>query len=222
MKTLNHAAAFFDVDETLLNLKSMFSFLRYAYAHQYPQTGAQDYHMALIALQNEARTTTRAQVNHQYYALYQGWQRADVAALAAEWFKGINQPQNYLAPALMRLHWHQAQGHQVVLVSGACQEILAPLAAFLGVNATLGVCLESDEQGVLSGLIEGVQTIGVGKAQVVIDYMRRHRLCASTCYAYGDHITDVPMLEAVGHPYVVNAQEAMLAWASQHGVEVLT
>ncbi|MBP6861211.1 MAG: HAD family hydrolase [Neisseriaceae bacterium] len=219
---LTHSAAFFDVDETLWQLKSMFSFLRYVYVRQAPKTGANAYQLAMATLLAEAKTGTRAQTNHQYYALYQGWAQADIVAWAAEWFEEVNQPENYLEPAFSRLKWHQAQGHQVVLISGACVEILAPLAQSLAVSATFGVRLEIDGAGLYTGLIEGVQTIGPGKAQVLNQYVQQQRLQASACYAYGDHITDVPMLEAVGHPYVVNAQEDMLAWASQRGVEVLT
>jgi phosphoserine phosphatase len=64
--------------------------------------------------------------------------------------------------------------------------------------------------------------IGQGKAEAVRDFLATHGARAEECFAYGDHITDLSMLEAVGHPVAVIGDPKLAQHAQQRRWETLT
>jgi phosphoserine phosphatase len=99
-------------------------------------------------------------------------------------------------------------------------EILEPLARELGVVHCLATRLEEHE-GRYTGEIEGLQMIGQGKADAVRAFLATRGARAAECFAYGDHHTDVPMLEAVGHPVAVIGDPRLAEHARRERWEVL-
>jgi HAD superfamily phosphoserine phosphatase-like hydrolase len=89
------------------------------------------------------------------------------------------------------------------MVSGSFAALLAPLAEELGISAVIAAPLEIHD-GLNTGRLSGKPTIGQGKAEGMLAFTRQHRLQPQHCYAYGDDISDIPMLENVGHPCMVN------------------
>ena len=120
---------------------------------------------------------------------------------------------HFFRPAVERVAWHAAQGHAIVLVSGT----LAPLArtaavvlaaklAFRGISGSIEVCATELEEvdGRWTGRILGPAMFGDAKAESVKRFAREHGVRLERSYAYADSLSDLPMLEAVGRPVVVN------------------
>jgi len=207
--------AFFDVDETLIGLKSMFSFRAYLHRRILGQhVGRQtedEAHRAMAELQ--ASGASRLDVNRHFYRTLQGRSRAMVCACARDWYAQQRQlPGFFVRPVLERLRAHQARGVAAVMVSGSCSEILAPLAQDLGVEHLLVTRLEV-LGGVFTGEVLGMPAIGEGKRLLVECFLQHTQANPADCFAYGDHLSDLPMLELVGHPVVVMRDDDLVAVA---------
>lgn len=215
--------AFFDVDETLIDMKSMFSFRAWYYAERHGAIGgaiadwiAQRRLRRLLAQGRE-----RSDVNRAYYRAFRGHERGELAASARRWFaQASRQPGFYIAPVLCALQRHRADGIEPVFVSGSALEIIEPLADALDVRHLL-VNRMAVEQERYTGELLAPQTIGTGKREAVQAFLAAHGADGAQCYGYGDHLSDLPLLEAVGHPTVVAHDRAMAELANARGWPVL-
>lgn len=201
-------SAFFDVDGTLISIKSMFSFLDYL-LEQLGTNDSPEVRVYRRRLQQMiAEEQPREAINSFYYSIYAGLEVALVQRLGRAWYAQVrNSDGLFFGRMLEEVRWHQAQGASTVLVSGSFAAILAPLAEELGVAFLIAAPLEIRE-GRYTGRLTGQPTIGQGKAAGVQAFTREHRLQLQRCYAYGDDISDVPMLEQVGYPVMVNPDPA--------------
>ncbi len=207
--------AFFDVDETLIGLKSMFSFRAFFHRQSLgPELGrlAED-EAQLGLLELLTKGASRVEVNRHFYRTLQGRNRAAVCASAQDWYaQHRHLPGFFVGPVLDRLRAHQEQGVGVALVSGSCAEILLPLAQDLGVEHLLVTQLEV-LGGSFTGEVVGMPAIGEGKRLLVQRFLQHHQVDPAQCYAYGDHLSDLPMLELVGHPVVVARNDDLVTLA---------
>src|SRR5690606_27445692 len=121
--------------------------------------------------------------------------------------------------ALDLMRAHQRDGHKVFIVSASPEEIVAPLAQYLGADEAIATRSELDEAGRYTGRTERY-CYGPAKAVALSEVAERDGIDLSASYAYSDSATDLPMLEAVGHPVVVNPDSALAAIAEERGWEV--
>jgi HAD superfamily hydrolase (TIGR01490 family) len=197
-------SAFFDVDGTLISIKSMFSFLDYLVDHLKIGESARvdEYRRTLNRMIVEEQP--REAINRFYYSIYDGLDVELVNELGRAWYTRVRSDERlFFARMRDEIRWHQHQGASIVLVSGSFAAILAPLAEELGADSMIAAPLEI-ENGRYTGQLTGQPSIGQGKAEGVIAFIREHNLQAQRCYAYGDDISDIPMLEQVGFPVMVN------------------
>ena len=118
-----------------------------------------------------------------------------------------------------RLKNHIANNDKVVLVSGAMPDIIEPMADHLGVNQFLCSTPEVKDGKYTGNLLQ--QSIGDNKSKLVKQYASVCGIDVKECAAYGDHITDMPMLEAVGHPCVVDPEENFAKVAKLKQLEII-
>jgi len=218
--------AFFDVDGTLLDLRSMTRFQDFYLRREGPgpralgaaRSGLFFTRFACWQLLGKDRNF----LNRAYYRSYRGRSPDVIRARAEEWFAFEKQRRNDLliAPAVRALEAHRARGDVPVFVSGSLTELLEPLARELGVMHCLATRLQVRD-GRYTGEIEGPQMIGEGKATAIRAFLTEHGADASACFAYGDHSSDVPMLEAVGHPVAVAGDRRLAEHARQRGWAIL-
>jgi len=139
-------------------------------------------------------------------------------SLAADW-EGSLAPDSlrFFAMGAERIAWHQAQGHRVFLVSGT----LGPLAraAVRRLPAPIEACASELEAcgGRWTGHLAGEHLRGNAKARAVRRLAALHDLDFGECYAYGNSLADLPMLEAVGHPVAVNPEAGLQRIACPEG-----
>jgi HAD superfamily hydrolase (TIGR01490 family) len=208
------AAAFFDVDETLISVKSMFRFLEYHL--RVMGAGPDAYPAARDRLLTQAAGTTRAVANRAYYELYAGVSSELLSAHGRAWCaEEISRPA-FFHPALVeRFRRHRRAGHLTVLVSGSFLACLQPIADHLGADEILcSVPLIAD--GRYTGAV-GRTMIGTTKGMAAGEMMSANGLLPEDCYAYGDHASDLPLLEIVGHPVVVGTDPELAGRAERYG-----
>lgn len=99
-------------------------------------------------------------------------------------------------------------------------DFLVPLANELGVQHLLANRMEV-EGGQFTGRFLPPQTIGKGELVAVRALLSRMGIESSFCYGYGDHLSDLPLLEGVGHPHVVARDPALIEVANLRGWPVL-
>jgi HAD superfamily hydrolase (TIGR01490 family) len=214
--------AFFDVDGTLVRLKTMFSFLDHWFRHSGtmprllgPVRAAR---FDAVRRRYERDGRPREDLNRMFYRTWRGWRPDEVSALVPQWYGEIRRrvPEFYFPRAVEALREHQARGTEIVFVSGSMVEILRPIAAELGVRHLLATRV-AVSGGRYTGEIIPPQTIGRGKAQAIRSFLASHDVDGGSCWAYGDDRSDIPMLETVGHAVVCSDAAEMAAVARERG-----
>ncbi|MFE2911667.1 HAD family hydrolase [Kitasatospora indigofera] len=202
---------FSDVDETLITCKSMFDFLRFRLTRSLGDEGEARYRLIRDQLRAQGEAgVPREEVNRAYYRLHAGQDAGELAALGEQWFAERSAEPGFFVPAtLAALRRHREAGAALVLVSGSFSPCLAPLARAVGAAYTLAT-EPLVERGRYTGEVVRPM-IGAGKRAAVLDLLAFHPgVDPARCYAFGDHISDLPMLECVGHPRVVGGDAQLL------------
>ncbi len=147
-----------------------------------------------------------------------GVRAAEVAELVADAMEPVLKP--LLAPEVVdAAHGFRDQGHRVYIVSTALQEIVDAVVADLGLDGGIGTVCEV-EDGLYTGRSER-PLHGTAKADALIELAARESLDLKASTAYSDSHSDLPFLEAVGHPVVVNPDRALRKVAQARGWPIL-
>lgn len=207
--------AFFDLDGTIIKIKSMMSFLNYCCLHEIV---AHDFDAARALLERHYKSgASREQLNIAYYRLYRGGKWDLIMNAGEKWFDTLELHAVIDSSIVSRLRQHQKQGDEVVIVSGSFEPCVAPIARHLDIRHSLTAEPEV-KRGVMTGeLIQ--QTIGEGKVEAISRFLKHHRADSSRCYAYGDDSSDIPMLSSVGHACVVGHSPDLIDVAEDRGWE---
>ena len=217
--------AFFDLDETLIRRKSMTSFLdHYAGTVAKALGVAADRELRGRAARLVRRAAgsghRRGALNRDYYRLFRGHPYEGLRAAGRDWFAGQLGGGDLFHPDVRRaLVEHRDRGFLIVLLSGSFAPCLEPVAEHVGADLALGAEV-FERDGLLTGEIRRPM-IGRGKAVAARRALAVFGASARESYAYGDHISDLPMLRAIGHPVVVGARGALARYAAVAGWPVI-
>lgn len=129
--------------------------------------------------------------------------------------------QRLFVEGLARIAWHRAQGDRVLIISASGEHIVKPIAALLGVNEVLAITLEQ-QGGVYTGQTRGVLSFREGKVTRLTDWMVQQGETLAGSSGYSDSINDLPLLQAVERPAVVNPAPRLLTQAQALGWRILT
>jgi len=210
-------AAFFDVDGTITRSNVVEYYLWY---RQRDMSAGRRF-LDLIAFVPKAvrywllEKTSRRRFVKDFYRNYRGVDADDLARWHRESFETRTLPR-IRAAAVEAIERHRAEGHRLVIVSGAVDSRVLPLAEHLGVRDVLSVQLAA-QNGRLTGYVDGSLLVDSEKAKAAEAYARRFDVDLAVCYAYGDSFSDAAILEAVGHPAVVNPRGRLLRLARRKG-----
>jgi HAD superfamily hydrolase (TIGR01490 family) len=217
-------AVFVDVDETLIRCKSMLDFLRYYYCRQSWLNcwGRLRFFSVKLPMMLAARIgVPRAKLNRYYYRRYRQVNYASLQSYGQDWFRSrLNAGDFFRSSVLLVIKQHQQQGAKVVLVSGSFLPLLQPISDYVGADAIRCTDLVL-RAGVLTGELQAEPMISGQKALAAKAYCHEHEFSLSQAYAYGDHHSDMPLLELVANPVVVAAAKPMRDIARQRGWAIL-
>jgi HAD superfamily hydrolase (TIGR01490 family) len=214
-------AAFFDLDKTVIAKASMVAF-----SGPLHRAGLVSRRMLvraawgqLIYAQFGASAAQMVKMRDSVLRLTRGWDQAEISAIVRDTLVEVVEPIVF-DEALDLIRAHQAAGRKVFIVSTSPEEVVAPLAQYLGVDEAIATRAELDEHGRYTGRTE-LYCYGPDKAVAMKAAAERDGIDLSASYAYSDSATDLPMLEVVGHPAVVNPDRELARVAAASGWEVL-
>jgi HAD superfamily hydrolase (TIGR01490 family) len=214
------AAAFFDLDKTLISRSSALAFARPFHAGGLVSRPAllRAAYAQLVLSVNGLDHDAMERMRDYFSRLVTGWDVAQVRRIVEERVEELIDPLVY-AEATELIAGHRAAGDDVVIVSTSGIEVVEPIAARLGADHVVATRAEVVD-GRLTGRITDY-VYGPGKAAAVHRLAVEHGYDLARCHAYSDSVTDLPMLEAVGHPHAVNPDRGLRREALARGWPVL-
>jgi HAD superfamily hydrolase (TIGR01490 family) len=214
------AAAFFDLDRTLMAGSSAYHFGRAMYkAGQ--MTRRQIARDALDQIRFRLRGASDAAVNvllDRVLDGIRGRRVVDLRRLTPDVLAGIL-PRVY-PQMLAVVRQHQDAGRPAYIATAASQPAAEILAEALVMDGAIGTKWEIAD-GVYTGRLEGAFAYGEGKASRLREFATEQGIDLAQSWAYTDAASDLPMLEAVGNPVAVNPDAELAEVAKREGWEVL-
>jgi HAD superfamily hydrolase (TIGR01490 family) len=215
------AAAFFDLDKTIIAKSSVMAFSRSFYEGGLINRSAvlRSAYAQFVYLVGGADHDQMERMREYLSALVTGWDVENVRKIVGEALHTIVDPIVY-DEAVTLIEEHHYAGRDVVIVSSSGAEVVEPIGEMLGADHIVATRMVIGTDGRYTGEIE-FYAYADTKAQAIKDLAEARGYDLSRCYAYSDSATDLPMLEAVGHPYVVNPDRALRKIAAERGWPVL-
>lgn len=217
----NGAAAFFDLDRTLMEGSSAFQFGRAAYRaglmsrRQLVSDAVANIRFRLRGATDEDTIALRNRISHSLA----GTRVRDLERLGADVLAGIL-PRIY--PKMLGIaHEHQDAGRRVFIVTAASNELAQILADVLALDGGIGSQFSAVKDGVFTGEPTGLFIYRSGKAHAIEELAAREGIDLTESYAYSDSESDLPMLRAVGHPVAVNPDAELARVARAEGWQIL-
>ncbi|KAB7756779.1 inhibition of morphological differentiation protein [Mycolicibacterium mucogenicum] len=214
-------AAFFDLDKTVIAKSSTLAFSKPFFNQGLlnRQAVLKSTYAQFLFLMSGADHDQMDRMRSYLTNMCTGWDVEQVKSIVAETLHDIVDPLVF-AEAANLIADHKLCGRDVVVVSASGEEIVAPIARELGADHSMATRMVV-EDGKYTGDVD-FYCFAEGKVEAIEELAAREGYALEHCYAYSDSITDLPMLEAVGHPAVVNPDRALRKEAAARGWPVLT
>lgn len=212
------AAAFFDVDNTIMQGASIFYLARGLHRREFFTTrdilsfAWQQFYFRLVGSEDPQHI---AKARSAALAFIAGHEVTELEEIGEEIFD--EHMATKIWPGTRAItQWHLDRGQQVWLVTAAPVEIANVIARRLGLTGALGTVSEHVD-GIYTGALVGEMLHGQSKAAAIEEIARREGLVLDECYAYSDSSNDLPMLSLVGHPCAVNPDASLRSHAKAKG-----
>lgn len=214
------AAAFFDLDKTVIAKSSTLAFGKPFYKGGLVNRRAvlKSSFAQFVYLLQGADEDSMDRMRDYLKALCTGWQVEQVNAIVAETLHELIDPMVY-AEAVALFDDHHAHGRDVVIVSSSGEEVVGPIGEMLGVDHVIATRMVV-EDGRYTGEI-AFYAYGEGKAVAIRELAEERGYDLAACWAYSDSWTDRPMLELVGNPVAVNPDKPLRRHAAEVGWQLL-
>ena len=217
----SRAAAFFDLDNTVMQGASIFHLARGLAARKFFTTrdvARFAWQQAVFRIGGAERAGHMTDARETALSFVKGHRVDELTQIGEEIFD------EYMADkiwpgtrAIAQLHLDA--GQRVWLVTAAPVELATTIAKRLGLTGALGTVSESID-GVYTGRLVGEPLHGLAKAEAVRALAARERLDLDLCAAYSDSSNDIPMLSLVGYPCAINPDSELRRYAKDHGWRV--
>jgi HAD superfamily hydrolase (TIGR01490 family) len=215
------SAAFFDLDKTIIASSSALAFskpfLRQGLINR--RAALKSAYAQLVFALSGADADRTERLRAEISRMCAGWDAAQVKAIVNETLHDVVAPLVY-AEATELIERHKAEGRDVIVLSATGEEVVRPIADMLGVTHSMGSRMKIVD-GRYSGQLD-FYCYGEYKAVAARRLAAEHGYDLAECHAYTDSSTDLPLLEVVGHPHVVNPDKALRRIAQERGWPVHT
>jgi HAD superfamily hydrolase (TIGR01490 family) len=214
------AAAFFDVDNTLVRGSTSYQFGKEAYRRRFfPRKDfiAFAWHQVVFLTKGETDHMLSA-IKDRALALVRGREYSLMMELVSDVYSQNIKPKVW--PETARLaQQHIAAGREVWLITAAPQEMGEEIARALGLTGALGTRLEHID-GILTGNLVGKPLHGKEKPKAIRKLAKERGFSLKKSFAYSDSHNDLPMLTLVGHPVAVNPDKLLKIYAKAAGWKI--
>ena len=215
------AAAFFDVDNTMMQGASIYHFARGLAARDFfTWRDLAQFAMKQVSfrIKGVEDPTHMEEAKQAALAFVAGHKVEEVVSLGEEIYDELMADRIWSGTrALAQLHLDA--GQRVWLVTAAPAELASLIARRLGLTGALGTVAEN-EDGIYTGRLVGEPLHGPAKAEAIRALAEREGLDLSRCAAYSDSANDVPMLSIVGDPVAVNPDAQLKRIARENGWKI--
>ncbi|MDV8001543.1 HAD-IB family hydrolase [Rhodococcus sp. IEGM 1408] len=214
-------AAFFDVDNTLIQGASIIHLARGLAKHKF--FTAQDvaglaWSQIKFRVSGKENADDVAAGRDKALSFVQGHTVAELTALSEE-VVDTSMLDRVWPGTRSLVQMHLDAGQQVWLVTATPVMLARVIAARLGLSGALGTVAE-EEDGVYTGRLVGDILHGPGKAHAVATLAEAEGFDLARCYAYSDSFNDMPMLTMVGNPVAINPDGRLRKYASENGWDI--
>jgi HAD superfamily hydrolase (TIGR01490 family) len=214
------AAAFFDLDRTLLRRSSALalagSFRERGLISRWQMLRAAGWQLLFVARGASHEAVRRGAEDG--LRVLAGYTPDEMRELVAEAMEPVLRPLVYAEP-LRLVEEHHERGERVYIVSAALQEIVDAIAEDLGFDGALGTICEVREGRYTGRALRALHA--EAKAEALREVAEDEGFDLAECTAYSDSHTDLPFLEAVGHPVAVNPDRALRKIADERSWPML-
>ena len=220
MNATRQIAAFFDFDKTLLEVESGRLGIQWLWDRRMVPLGyilkiqAANffYQRQLLSDERMVRILLTFYKKRRFLEFQKG---------AQDFYKQYLMP--HLAPRILsKVRFHKNQGHLLVLISGSVRYMLEPVVKDLEFDYLLCTDLEVGPDGIMTGKPKGPVCVDQNKKTLTLELAHNIGLDLDNSYAYGNHQSDLPLLEIVGHPHVVEPTQILKKVARQKSWPILT
>jgi HAD superfamily hydrolase (TIGR01490 family) len=215
------AAAFFDVDNTVMMGSSMFHISRGLAARKFFTTrdlGRFAYRQMVFRIGGSEPAGYLQEAHKAALAFAAGWHVDEVVRLGEEIYDELMAERIWPGTRALA-EGHLAAGRRVWLVTATPVELASIIANRLGLTGALGTVAEHKD-GVYTGQLVGELLHGPAKAAAIRALAEREGLDLSRCTAYGDSANDIPMLSLVGTAVAINPDPELRRVAKEQGWQV--
>ena len=216
----SRAAAFFDLDKTIIATSSTLAFGRQFYVSGLINRRAmvKGAYAQLVYRLGGVDEDQMARLRDDMARMITGWDVQLVRDIVEETLHDLIDPLVYdEAAGLIELH--QAAGRDVVIVSSSGAEVVGPIGDLLGADRVIATRMATLD-GRYTGDID-FYAAGPAKADAMRELAAGDGYDLASSFAYSDSMTDLSMLEAVGHPYAVNPDRALRREAQRRDWPIL-
>jgi HAD superfamily hydrolase (TIGR01490 family) len=217
---MERPAAFFDLDKTIIAKSSTLAFSRPFQAGGLISRRAvlRSAYAQFVYLVGGADHDQMEKMREFLSDLCAGWDVQTVRDIVADTLHNVVDPLVY-DEAVSLIEEHHRAGRDVIIVSASGTEVVEPIGEMLGADGVVATRMKV-EDGRYTGEID-YYAYGRNKAAALERLAEENHYDLARSYAYSDSITDVHMLEVVGHPYAVNPDRELRRQANARGWPVL-
>jgi HAD superfamily hydrolase (TIGR01490 family) len=203
----SNIGAFFDFDETLLDIESSRLGFHYLWERRLVSFG---FILKVLTLNffYKRHWLSDEKMAMMLIRFYRNRLLEDFQQGAAAFYQDHLKP--HLAPNIhARVNEHRRQGHRLILISGSVRYMLEPVAEDLRFDHLLCTDLEIGDDGLLTGRAKGPICLNSNKRILAEMLARKVNIDLASSYAYGNHQSDLSLLELIGHPHVVEPTDPL-------------
>ena len=148
---------------------------------------------------------------------YRRYSKADINHLSSQSYELFNAYllKKAFPKAIERVRRHRQLGHKTVLITGALDFVIEPIAPLF--DEIVACTMTTDSRGRLTGNLSSTPPTGEARALLISEFASKYDVPVQECVAYADSSSDLPMLEIVGYPVAVNPEPRLLQIAKRRG-----
>jgi HAD superfamily hydrolase (TIGR01490 family) len=201
MQPKSNIAAFFDFDETIIDINSSKVGFKWLYENKMLSIWF-ILKVFITGFLYELNLISEKRMADGMVIFYKGKKLSYFADRAEDFYHDLLKP--HLVPKIVeKLKYHREQGHIVIIVSGSIRYYLEPVAKDLGIDYLVCTDLEEGYDGLLTGKPDGQICLGEYKQKMTQQIVKELNINLNESFAYGNSQADIHLLKMVGNPIAV-------------------